>query len=213
MSNSAISLVSSSAKFANLSDVPNSYVGQGGLIIQVKEDESGLQFIGGLVKLSEQILVGAVSSVTFSSISQKYRNLILMFNSRGSAAVTDQDVSLQFNSDTGANYDRQWQNSTGSAVSTGNNIAATSMAVATNTGTSAPSGAAAANHITIYDYARTAYHKTVTSVAVKRNGTSSMNYSAFSGNWRSTAAINAIKLIPAAGNFSIGDWFALYAEF
>ena len=47
-------------------------------------------------------LGSAASSVTFSSISGSYTDLILITNP--SSATTDQSIYVQFNADTGTNY-------------------------------------------------------------------------------------------------------------
>src|SRR4051794_29698122 len=60
---------------------------------------------GGLVLVASTTLGSTAASVDFPSIASTYGHLRLIIRARGDAAATAVSVGLQFNGDTGANYD------------------------------------------------------------------------------------------------------------
>lgn len=146
------------------------------------------------------------TSVTFSSISQSYRDLILVMNVGGDVAGLD--PGIRFNGDTAANYNMVTMAGDGSAASSGisNNNTFAMIGWTTSIGTSA-SGTNIV--VQIMDYSTTDKHKTF----LARSSNSSISVDAFADRWASTAAINTI-LIKAngtgSGNWAIGSTFALY---
>ena len=168
---------------------------------------------GALVKISEQVLSGTAASVTFSNIPQTgFRDLVIHYIARGDAAVTQSDLQCQANGDTGANYDRQYQDSTSTTVSTGNDIGATLATVGKFAGASATSGSVAQGVVRWQGYAATTYRK-----AFRSEGTVNMSDAsggvlmfANGGEWRNTAAITSLRFFPASGNLVAGSVFTLY---
>lgn len=147
------------------------------------------------VALANVTLTSSSSSIAFSSISQGYRDLILIANGGQSSAG---NVSLQFNSDTGANYNR--------VVMYGDGSSAASFSEATQTSLGIAYWETATYMATcnIIDYSAADKHKTVLS----RSG-AGIYVHGFSGRWANTAAISSIA-VKSSGNFNVGTTFSLY---
>jgi hypothetical protein len=143
-------------------------------------------------------LGSAVSSYTFSSIPSTYTDLIVIF--AGTIASSEGAYTLQFNSDTGSNYSTTFLYGDGSAASSGRVSNQTTIYAGRAT-TTQGNGIA---HIQNYSNATT--YKTV----ISRGNNSSLTI-AYVGLWRSTAAINSIKIANETGsNLSSGSTFTLY---
>jgi hypothetical protein len=145
-------------------------------------------------------LASAQASVTFSSIPSTYTDLVLVFS--GSATATSY-VSLQYNSDTGSNYS--------TTLLRGNGTAASSVGYSTQTEIFASISATnttAINNVIfqIQNYSNTTTYKT----NLSRANNAGVSTEAGVGLWRSTAAINAIKVLSPTNNFAAGSTFSLY---
>lgn len=169
----------------------------------------------GPVLISRQIASGSPSSITFSSIPATYANLRLVITARGNTAALQTSIALQFNGDTGTNYGYDYVLeqvgvvSGGSASSTGNAF------IANLTAANAAANVPAIAECLIPAYANTTFVKEIHTRGFSLNdtvvtGTRQIVYTA--NIWNSTAAINAIKLIVAAGNFVNGSIFELWGE-
>lgn len=153
--------------------------------------------------LANVTLGSSAASVTFSSISGSYRDLVFVFN--GSKTTSGAiSVGLQFNSDTGSNYSNVFMYGDGSSVQTG---ASTSTMIFTGR-------VAGVNNIgdgvtSIMDYSATDKHKSVIS---RGNAVTDNITIAYAGRWANTAAITSIKAIieNGSGSFAVGSTFALY---
>jgi hypothetical protein len=139
--------------------------------------------------------ISSGTSVTFSSIPSTYTDLILVVNGKSTEAT---GVSLQFNGDTGSNY--SWIGAFGSSGTTtssgGNNVTGLNMGVFYTS--------QSANIIQIMNYANTSVNKTVLSRANNFGFSISMRV----GLWRSTAAINSIKV--ECSNYQPTSYLTLY---
>jgi len=145
-------------------------------------------------------LGSTTASVTFSSISGAYTDLVLVCGSL--AYVTgDDDAFVRFNSDTGTNYSWTQLNGTGSTT-TSNRGTSTSGIRSINGMSTTDKGTAIIN---IQNYANTTTYKTT----VSRHSTSFAG--AFVGVWRNTAAITSVTVINlGAGGFASNSTFTLY---
>jgi hypothetical protein len=145
-------------------------------------------------------------SVTFSSISSSYTDLVLVCGSFGMNAGGSAG-RLRFNGDTGSNYSSTWLYGTGSAYGSGRDSNQTSMRViGANQG---PGTSNNDNYIFhIMGYSRTNINK---SVVVRGNAPAGETY-LITGLWRSTSAINSITIISYNGTdqFKTGSTFTLY---
>lgn len=163
------------------------------------------------IPLATKTLTATATSVTFSSISQAYRDLVLVMQIGQS--TNDIVTNLSVNSDLAVNAATVNMLGTGVATRSGTTSVTTTMNISGN----ASDGIWAANVLTwsatvnIMDYSATDKHKSV----LVRNNQSSANgvgygTSAIAGRFATTAAIVSMKVAPASGNFIIGSTFTLY---
>jgi hypothetical protein len=152
--------------------------------------------------IATQTVTGsAAATVTFSSISGTYTDLVIVAN----AAVTTgtEDLQLQFNSDTGSNYSATQLRGNGSAasstrVSDGTKISWMGYMESVDGGF--------VSLIQVQNYSNTTTNKTVLS----RGNLAAGWVTATVGLWRNTAAITSITLIAGASTFKTGSTFSLY---
>lgn len=140
---------------------------------------------------------GSVSSITFSSISGSYTDIVLVFEGKTSAA---DEWGLRFNSDTGNNYSATWMAGGANPVQSSrySNVSfATFNYVRTNR------TIAIAN---IQNYSNSTTYKTV----VTRTSEPDNAWSCIS-MWRNSAAITSITLLSVNGyNFSNDTKVTIY---
>ena len=147
-------------------------------------------------------LASATSTVTFSSISGTYTDLVFIFSGNTSAIANS---FMRFNSDSGSNYSMTWMAGTGSAVATDREISKTRLLIDVY-------GYANPSNITnkvmsIQNYSNSTTYKTVLS----RANNSANGTEALVGLWRSTSAITQIDILTlSATTFSVGSTFTLY---
>jgi hypothetical protein len=145
---------------------------------------------------------GGAADVTFSSIPSTYTHLQIRASSAQASANW---ATLNFNSDTGANYAGHFLIGNGSTAST---YSFTSNVAPLNfySGTGSVFGAAI---LDILDYANTNKYKTVRSLnGYDANGSGQLQLA--SNLWMNTGAVTSIKLTPNSPNFSQYSSFALY---
>jgi hypothetical protein len=157
--------------------------------------------------LNTTTLTTATASVTFSSIPGTYTDLVLVIASLNNTAT---NTSFQFqvgngSIDTGANYSLTELFGTGSAASSdraSNDTAAYLNGPGIGTSTNIPN-----LYITnLMNYSNTTTYKTF----LGRGGNSEKNLVATVNLWRSTSAINTIKIFQSANNMAAGSTFTLY---
>jgi hypothetical protein len=142
-------------------------------------------------------LGSAQATVTFSSFSG-YTDLIVILNGY---QTVDDNVYLQFNSDTGSNY---------SCIALfGNGSTATSFRDTSQTKMNLGGLFTSSNGNAIYsiqNYSNSTTYKTV----LARSNAAASGTQARVGLWRSTSAITTILVGSASGNFVSGSTFTLY---
>lgn len=152
--------------------------------------------VSAYVPLANLTLSSSAASVTFSSISQAYRDLVLVMS------ATSPEPYIQFNNDTGSNYNFLWMLGMDAAYS-GSSTSQTSAALARV----AWGGNVVAS---IMDYSATDKHKTFLSRA-NGAGVGNNAVEAIAGRWASTSAISTVKVLGfGGGTFPAGSSFALY---
>lgn len=150
------------------------------------------------VKLASTTLNGTVSSVTFSSISSSYTDLILAINSKISST---QNINLRFNSDTNSNYSQTFYYGDGTNKTTSRQTNQTSNYSGTSYTEWSPC------IIQIMNYSNPNIYKTFLS----RYGEAGNVTVAITSLWRSTNAITQIDILSASsGNWTTGSTFTLY---
>lgn len=135
------------------------------------------------------------TSVTFSAIPSTYTDLVLVIEG---AATTAGNFAFQFNGDTGTNYSDTVVYSDGSSAASNRR---SNQAYGYFGITYASQGATIAN---IMNYANTSTYKT----SISRSNNASNRLEARVVLWRSTAAINSIKILE--GSYASGMIFTLY---
>lgn len=150
------------------------------------------------VALSTITLQGTATDVTFSSIPNVYRDLILVIDGIVSAGGGEV-IRINFNGDTtSANYPTVYMDGNGSATSSSTENRRFGLLYPTRTVITA----------SIVDYSATNKHKTWLS----RAGAAANVVFAGSGRWANTAAINTIRIFPDANGFAAGSTFSLYGR-
>jgi len=146
--------------------------------------------------LANITLAANAASVTFSSISQAYRDLVLVI---AGTAVTSSNIQLQFNNVTSAAY---WAGSYGGPVfSTVQEGSSYFLATSYNSFTTTQSNAIC--HI--MDYSTTDRQK----IVVSRANASDSYVAVSSGRFNSTTAISTVK-VTVGGTMAAGTTLALY---
>lgn len=148
--------------------------------------------------LANTTLGSGVSILTFSSISQSYRDLVLVING---AIASGSDVSfyVTLNSDFGSNYNdlTMTADGTGYGSFASSNVGASTVGrLDTTQGTYI---------LNFMDYTATDKHKTF---LTRSNIASTVRAGAY--RWASTAAINSIRIAATSSTFATGTTLALY---
>jgi hypothetical protein len=151
-------------------------------------------------KIATTTLGSAASSVTFSSISQSYTDIILV----GSFSNTvNTNLFYRFNSDSGSNYSSTWLSGTGSSAISGRFSNRANIVVDPSAGGMGTSIATVLSNF--MNYSNSTTYKTV----LTRIGAGDFEVGTNVGLWRSTNAITAIEFY-GNQNFSSGSTFTLY---
>jgi hypothetical protein len=153
--------------------------------------------------IASQTLTSAQANVTFSSIPSSYTDLILVCSA--ALASGTNDMQFQFNSDTGSNYSATALAGSGSsAIST--RFTSQTYGYADWYGQLNTTMGSSTQIIQIMNYSNTTTFKTT----ISRANQAAVGVDAIVNLWRSTAAINSIKLFNASINIATGSTFTLY---
>lgn len=147
--------------------------------------------------LANITLTSSAATVTFSSISQAYKDLILVI--AGTPTSGQQYFYTYFNSDTGANYSRFEAYGTGSSPAAGSssNLIPITLDV----------GNVASTILNFMDYSATDKHKTV---LYRQNVVNELTLMG-AGRWANTAAVTSIAVTGySSGQMAAGTTLALY---
>jgi len=168
---------------------------------------------GNYTLISDQLLSGAVATITFSSLGS-YIHLKLFISARCSSATFNQELYAQLNGDTNAHYARQFTSGNVSTTTSGQTTANAKPGL-----TNIPCASALANtpgsaEVTWFDYNSTVFLKTALSLTQQFYSPANITGLAEtiqSWQWTSTSAITSIVLGVADGsNFIVGSRFTLY---
>lgn len=155
---------------------------------------------------------GGASTITFSSIPATYKHLQVRGISRDtSSTYASNDMVMQLNSDTGANYSWHRLYGTGSAAAADAASGASYMDIGQESTAAASASFFGTSVVDILDYADTNKYKTVRCLTgIDLNGGTDGRIMLTSGNWRSTSAVTTVLVKPVSGNFAQYSSFALY---
>jgi hypothetical protein len=167
---------------------------------------------GTYTLINDTTLGSAQASVTFSSIPNTYKYLVVLFSVRSSDQASANNIIVRFNGDSGSNYDYR-QLYSASSVGTDAAAATTGIVVGAFTPTSGPTGAFSPGTFTIFDYASTSKGKAISGTSGRSDTTSAanQNVNVHYGFWRTTgSAVTSLTVLPAAGNLATDCRFTLY---
>lgn len=154
---------------------------------------------------------GGATTISFSSIPQTYTHIQLRCLNKGtdSGTVTNGNLLVTFNSDTGANYASHYLIGNGSSASSGATTSGTFI-YAGKRGNAATANIFGVSIIDVLDYANTNKFKTVRYISgVDANGSGEVILG--SGHWRNTNAISSLSIASdTAGGFGQYMSVALY---
>jgi ABC-type transporter Mla MlaB component len=145
---------------------------------------------------------GSVTSITFSSISGSYTDLVVVFNGNSTTAGSSANsIRVSVNGDTGTNFSYTFLAGDGSSASSGRGSNQTywdvqDIAQASSTGMAI---------LYFMNYANTTTFKTM----ISRSSVTSVQTLTAVNLWRSTSAITSIKL-DANRTITSGSTFTLY---
>lgn len=155
-----------------------------------------------ITPLANITLGSAASSVTFSSITGTYRDLMIV--AQFGHSVSGQGLRMRMNSDTGSNYAYVEMYGDGSGTGSVSNGALSFIPL---TAYGPLASTPIVNSITqIFDWNQTDKHKTL----LTRRDEAGYMTEAISSRWASTSAITSLLIYPASGNIVAGSTFALY---
>jgi hypothetical protein len=157
-----------------------------------------------ITALANTTLGSAAASVTFSSISGLYRDLILVVT--GKTSVGYDVVQVRLNADSGANYQTVYMINNGATPYSGTATSQTKMQFGILGGTSTTVAMQWTTHF--LDYSATDKHKTA--IARLNTPTDSSMVDLSTNRWASTSAITSVQVIAGSGTWSAGATFALY---
>ena len=166
-------------------------------------DGSEFEFIDGSLLTSDQ------SSVTFSSIPQTYRALILRSSARTTSSQTD--TYMRYNGDSSAIYANHLLVANGTSVNAFDLTGQTqTRSACLLTGSTQPAATFGIGYVQINDYASTTKLKTSKSYVGTVGPVSGGEMQWYDNLWASTSAITSIVLSTGGGDFVSGSRFNLY---
>jgi hypothetical protein len=148
--------------------------------------------------ITTQTLGSAASSVTFSSISGSYTDLVIIQSNQTSAGGY---TRVTFNSDTGNNYSNIQMYGTGSTPGTSVNTSIAYMQSGYST---------ASVQVTLIHQIMNYSNSTTRKTALMRWNDTGDTAGTSIGIWNSTSAITSITLTQGSGNYNTGSTFTLY---
>jgi len=151
--------------------------------------------------IATNTLGSAAASVTFSTISGAYTDLVLIINSVAVSTTNNMDIS--FNGDTGSNYSRTRLSGDGSSAGSGRASSQTSIRL---TGDGIVTTGRSNHLVQLMNYSNATTYKTV----LARANNTVYGLDAVVGLYRSTSAITSLTLFLTASNFDTGSTFTLY---
>lgn len=175
-------------------------------------DTAGVLLTPASNLLSETILTSAQATISVPNIPQGYRDLQVVLVARGDSAATNVNTLIQFNGDTGANYEQSRLAGNASSASSALLTGQTSGLVALTPAANALASSPATSIIDILGYTDTTFKKTWVARQAASDSTTTADYAVqiIGGQWANTAAITSILLSISAGNFAAGSAVRVY---
>lgn len=159
-------------------------------------------------KLATYTVSSAESSVTFSSISQSYTDLVFVINMQSSyTGDSGNGARFRFNGDSGTNYSYIVARGNGSTTSSfrSSNDTYIQIGLLPSSGGGTPAGTFGNGIAHILNYSNSTTYKTV----LGRTNSTYAAVEASTNTWRNTAPITSIVYF-GDGNILAGSTFTLY---
>ena len=158
------------------------------------------------VALATNTLTSSAFTVTFTSISGIYTDLVLVCQSKLVSGTND--LGIQFNSDTASNYSRTALSGDGTTASSTRASSATRLVADLNAYVRSTASIFNTSISHIQNYSNTDTYKTV----LTRSGAGNDGIDAIVTLWRSYSAITSIDIFPNGGsaNLDVGSSYTLY---
>lgn len=162
-------------------------------------------WIGG-----QTVGAGNASQIDFTNIPQEYTHLQLRIFGRGNTSFSEGlSTYLFINNDGASNYSWHRMRGNGASVFSDNGSSVGVISIQATVGDTGVSNVFGVSIIDILDYTNTTKNKTIKAVGgVDRNG--SGNACLISGLWRSTSAINQVRVITDSTTWLQGTRVDLY---
>lgn len=159
--------------------------------------------VSAYIPLANTTIGVAAASVTFSSISSSYRDLVLVITGLNNS--TNSSPSLRFNTDTGSNYTTVSMEADGTSTFSGTN-SNTSLLSSFNYST-LTTGGISNTIFNIMDYSASDKFK----MALARGNYASGAVAFSFGRWVNTGAITTVQVLTGNGtSYAAGATFALF---
>lgn len=171
-------------------------------------------FIEGWVPIAQSTLTGVAASVTFSSIPDEFRTLVLLCQLRTDRVSEVDIIALRFNGDSGGNYTWQLLRANAAATVAATQRADTELEIGLCEGASSTANAFSPSITFIDGYALSSKYKYTVTLSCKY-GDVSADADIFtelrSGRWENGNAITSMVILPITGpNWVSGCIFKLY---
>jgi hypothetical protein len=151
----------------------------------------------------------SAADITFTGISQSYTDLVVIVSARSVAVGAEFAGFIRLGNgsiDTGSNYSRTRLLGNGATATSGRGSNITALSWDAIPGSTSASGTFCATIIQIMNYSNTTTNKTILIRSNEPN-----NYvAAIVGLWRSTSAINQVRIYGDQGNLAVGTTCTLY---
>jgi hypothetical protein len=154
--------------------------------------------------IASSVLTFNAPDLSFTSISASYRDLVLVAEIVDAATFAAPNFRLNFNSDTGANYNMVNMAGNGSTATSSALTGQTSIIL--ETVATIPENGRGVFIVNVLDYSATDKHKTILS----RGNSATTGVNAIAARWANTAAISTIGISTNTGRFATGSTFYLY---
>lgn len=167
----------------------------------------------GVMRPVADVTLGAsATSVNLSAIPSGFRSLCLRVVGRSSAAGATDNIRVQVNGDTAANYDYQVLSTSGGALSAAEAYGATAVVMVGFSTAASPANRFGSCELWVPDYV-SAGEKSMLLVNNRFKGdlVADLTVQSIAAFWRSTAVVSSLQLTMTSGQFVAGSRFTLYA--
>ncbi len=167
------------------------------------------------IQVASSVLLAPAGNIVLSVPAGTVHNyLMVKWRARSSAAVAAEQLFIQFNSDTGSNYN--WQTNEANAANavsgTHSTALTTKIQIATITGASATSALwFASGSFDVGGTSDTTNYKTAQGSGTAFVTTTNAYVGTYGGQWNNAAAVTSIILFAATGNLVTGSMASMYA--